>query len=81
VREAPIANSNGTIALYLALLAHAIPADVEVITTPFNFIISVKSILYTSARPLFYLDTLRVLCGISIECMIRYPVSKQEPPC
>jgi dTDP-4-amino-4,6-dideoxygalactose transaminase len=48
-----VATSNGTTALHAALLAHGIgPAD-EVITTPFTFIASVNSILYTGARPVF----------------------------
>lgn len=48
-----IATSNGTTALHAALLAHGIGAGDEVITTPFTFIASVNSILYTGARPVF----------------------------
>lgn len=48
-----IATSNGTTALHTALLAHGIGAGDEVITTPFTFIASVNSILYTGARPKF----------------------------
>src|SRR6266513_956813 len=50
VRHA-IATSNGTTALHAALLAHGIGPGDEVITTPFTFIASVNSILFTGARP------------------------------
>ncbi len=46
-----IATSSGTTALHIALLAHGIGAGDEVITTPFTFIASINSILYTGARP------------------------------
>jgi dTDP-4-amino-4,6-dideoxygalactose transaminase len=51
-----IATSNGTTALHAALLAHGVGPGDEVITTPFTFMASVNSILYTGARP--------VLCDI-----------------
>lgn len=48
-----VATSSGTTALHIALLAHGIGAADEVITTPFTFMASVSSILYTGARPVF----------------------------
>ncbi len=48
-----IAVSNGTTALQLALLALGIKQEDEVITTPFTFIASSNSILYTGAKPVF----------------------------
>jgi dTDP-4-amino-4,6-dideoxygalactose transaminase len=48
-----IATSNGTTALHVALLAHGIGVGDEVITSPFTFIASANSVLYTGARPVF----------------------------
>jgi dTDP-4-amino-4,6-dideoxygalactose transaminase len=48
-----IATSNGTTALHVALLSHGIREGDEVITSPFTFIASANSILYTGARPVF----------------------------
>ena len=48
-----IATSSGTTALHTALLAHGIGEDDEVITSPFTFIASANSVLYTGARPVF----------------------------
>jgi dTDP-4-amino-4,6-dideoxygalactose transaminase len=48
-----VATSNGTTALHTALLAHGVGPGDEVITTPFTFIASVNSIIYTGARPVF----------------------------
>ena len=48
-----IATSSGTTALHLALLAHGVGPGDEVITTPFTFIASANSILFTRAKPVF----------------------------
>ncbi len=48
-----ITTSNGTCALHLALLALGIGKGDEVITTPFTFIASANSVLYTGAKPIF----------------------------
>lgn len=48
-----VATANGTTALYLALVAHGLGPGDEVITTPFTFIASANSILFTGAKPVF----------------------------
>jgi perosamine synthetase len=48
-----IATTSGTTALHIALLANDIGPGDEVITTPFTFIASVNSILFTGAKPVF----------------------------
>jgi perosamine synthetase len=48
-----IATTSGTTALYTALLALGIGEGDEVITSPFTFIASANSILYTNAKPVF----------------------------
>lgn len=48
-----IATSSGTTALHLALLALGIRKGDEIITTPFSFIASTTSILFTGAKPVF----------------------------
>jgi dTDP-4-amino-4,6-dideoxygalactose transaminase len=48
-----VATSSGTTALHTALLAHGIGPGDEVITSPFTFIASANSVLFTGARPVF----------------------------
>src|SRR5215468_7149236 len=48
-----IATSSGTTALHVALLAHGIGVGDEVITSPFTFIASANSVLFTGATPRF----------------------------
>jgi perosamine synthetase len=48
-----IATTSGTTALHVALLAYDIGEGDEVITSPFTFIASANSVLYTGARPVF----------------------------
>jgi perosamine synthetase len=48
-----IATTSGTTALHAALLAAGVGSGDEVITSPFTFIASANSILYTGAKPVF----------------------------
>jgi perosamine synthetase len=48
-----VATSSGTTALHVALLAHGIEPEDEVITTSFSFIASANCILYANAKPVF----------------------------
>lgn len=48
-----VATSSGTTSLHVALLAHGVGPEDEVITTSFTFIASANSILYVGARPVF----------------------------
>src|SRR3989304_7131173 len=48
-----VAVNSGTAALHVALLAHNISTDDEVITTPFSFVATSNSVIFTGARPVF----------------------------
>jgi len=48
-----IATTSGTTALHVAMLAHGIGNDDEVITSAFTFIASANSALFVGARPVF----------------------------
>ncbi len=48
-----VATSSGTTALHAVLLSIGIGAGDEVVTSPFTFIASANSIVYTGARPVF----------------------------
>lgn len=48
-----VATDNGTSALIVALTAAGIGLEDEVITTPFTFIASANSIIFTGAKPVF----------------------------
>lgn len=83
-----IATSNGTTALYTALLAHGIGAGDEVITTPFTFIASVNSILYTGATPrlvdvdaCFNLDAQQIEQAITPRTRAMMPIHLFGQPC
>ncbi|HET8686935.1 MAG TPA: DegT/DnrJ/EryC1/StrS family aminotransferase [Methanosarcina sp.] len=45
--------NSGTAALHIALLAHGVGKGDEVITSPFSFIATANSVLYTGAKPVF----------------------------
>jgi perosamine synthetase len=48
-----VAVNSGTAALHVALLSHNIGTGDEVITTPFTFVATSNSVLFTGARPVF----------------------------
>ena len=48
-----VAVGNGTLALWVALLAHGVGRGDEVITSPFSFIASANAAVYVGAKPVF----------------------------
>ena len=83
-----VATSSGTAALHVALLADNIGPGDEVITTPFTFIASVNSILYTGATPSlvdigsdFNLDVTQVEAAITPHTKAIMPVHLFGQPC
>lgn len=88
VRHA-IATSSGTTALHLAMLAHNLGPGDEVITSPFTFIASVNSIMYTGAKPVFAdieeatfnLDPARLEAAITPRTRAVMPVHLYGQPC
>jgi perosamine synthetase len=84
-----VATSSGTTALQIALLAHGIGPDDEVITTPFTFVASASSILFTGARPVFVdieedtfnIDPARIEKKITPRTKAMMPVHLYGHPC
>lgn len=84
-----VATSSGTTALHLALLAHGVGPGDDVITSPFTFIASVNSIIYTGARPVFVdiredtfnIDPQRIEDAISPRTRAIMPIHLYGYPC
>lgn len=84
-----IATSSGTTALHIALMAHNIGRGDEVITTPFTFIASINTIIYTGARPVlvdieedsFNIDTSLIEAAITPRTKAIMPVHLYGYPC
>lgn len=84
-----IATSSGTTALHLALLAHGIGKGDEVITTPFTFIASTSSILFTGACPVFVdiedetynIDVKKIETAITSRTKAILPIHLYGHPC
>jgi len=51
--EYSVAVNSGTAALHAALISHGVGEGDEVITTPFSFIATANTVLYTGAKPVF----------------------------
>ncbi len=84
-----VAVSSGTAALHIALLAHGIGEGDEVIITPFTFIATANSILFTGARPIFAdikeesfnIDPQRILGEITPRTKAIMPAHLYGRPC
>jgi len=77
-----IATSNGTSALYIALLANGVGPGDEVITTPFTFIATINAILLAGAQPVFVdiddktfnIDPIKIEEAVTPNCKALLPV-------
>jgi len=74
-----VATSSGTTALHAAIEALNLPSDSEIVTTPFTFIASSNSILYSGLKPVFVdvdkntfnIDPLKVEEAVKVNPKIR----------
>ena len=84
-----IATTSGTTALHVALLAHGIGKDDEVITSAFTFIASSNSILFVGAKPVFVdidprtfnIDPAKIEAAITPRTKAILPVHLYGLPC
>lgn len=84
-----VATTSGTMALWLALLAHDVGPGDEVITTPFTFIATANAVLYTGATPVFVdidprtfnIDPDRIEAAITSRTRAILPVHLYGLPC